>query len=734
MTFQRMIGWALEVNGDRRNTRQDVIVGENGKRFTGRPMKDHRGFESRLNEEICFTAPCCADTLESLFAGMGYHFPFIENVWSARSGLGPELGSTWTLVKNDGPAASRFHSVTATGTGLVFNPKLIDFTTAPGGGRWSLVYWFKDSGTWVHKVVRSDGSGLLNGVFDAAISSAEILVDQGGLLIVAGSQIADLAILPFWLCDDAGEAFYGWASGWNMGGYWRLDRSALDLSGQLNGTLSGTPSKDAGQVKTGFRFSTDPDGVNVGGAAELSIFNFGAVTIEAMVLADSAGGTNEGSIFSKWDGSAGYRLEVIPGTASGKLGLRFIAKGTVSDLQYDAANVLTAGEFSYVCLTFDGTSPVLYVDRGDISTAWTTLTPAVTVGTPDDSAVVGMIGNRNPADTTRFFDGILNEVRVSTRVLPLDVILERYVATRNRRGVPPPQMFGDLPALPLWGEFSGWHLSNFLGTVESETFEPYSENNDRIMARRIGVSFDSVDSETGSQLPAPDFAINPTVERRVSLVSGNIRPTRGLTYWNAGGGLGAANYGVAGPFGWLNQAVSISAGAYLENSGSLGRSLFGRGAVTALAWVRRTVTGTLETVFDTSDTATPTTRLALEILANNRIALRYRPSTGDAAQTTIGDAVVEITDTDWHLIGGIADVARDTASIILDGRIVWTESIAWAAVEFSDETGTRSTLGTDVTLSNDLSGDLGAWGLWLRALSPGEILTVYEKAKIGRFR
>jgi hypothetical protein len=739
MTFQRLAGWALEVNGDRRNARQDVVIGANGKRFTGRPKKDNRGFEASIDEEICFTAPCCADTLESLFEGMGYYFPFITDVWSTRSGLGPELSSSWTLVSGDGPASTRFHSVTAAGSGLLYNPELIDQTTAPDGGRWSVMYWVKDGSVWTHKVVRSDGSGLVDGVFTATITASELTVSQGGVLFAAGTQLASLAILPFWVCDDAGTAFYEWETAWDLGGYWRLDRSALDLTGQLNGTISGSPNVAAGQVKTGLRFAASPDYVNVGGATELSISTNQALTIEAWIAPDTAGGNNDGGIVCKYAAGAGFLFQCGTATTAGKVALDFIVEGSVAPSTWTLDDAVDVGEFSYVCVTWDGSQTgraqaEIRINNAT-ATEWTSYTPGASLGFPSDTALDVIIGNRSAADTTRFFDGIINEVRYSTSVLDAEVIRERWVAGRNRRGVPTPQQFAGLPALPLWGEFSGWRLHDFLGEVRSEQFEPYSENGTRVMARRIGVQFESVDMETGSLLPAPDFGINPTDERRTSLTSANLRATRGDFSWNGAGGLAASDYGKPGPFDWPNQAVSLSGGAYLRNtSQNIPRQFYGRGAVTVMMWVRRTLTGTVETLFETTDTATPDLRLLLQFLVNDRVAMSFRPTTGTVFQSTTGSPAVEITDTDWHLVGAIADPANNTGELIVDGRVRYTQSMPFAADEFSDEFNPLSTIGANASGLQPFTGDVGAWGLWLRRLSAGEILTVYEKAKRGLFR
>lgn len=204
-------------------------------------------------------------------------------------------------------------------------------------------------------------------------------------------------------------------------GIWNFnDRTAKDSSGNENhGTIHGAVFVD--DTPSGEGWALQFDGVNdyvdVGNDASLDITD--AITIEAWV--NPAEGTGQQAIIGTGDIRNAYSLYVrhAPGQ---DIGFWFNDNGTN---KFQMAGTLNYGTWHHIVGTWNGTTLKLYLD-GEIITS----THSEQTFTRNFQRVkIGYISNiANP----KYFNGLIDEVRIYERALTASEIQKRYAEGLKR--------------------------------------------------------------------------------------------------------------------------------------------------------------------------------------------------------------------------------------------------------------------------------------------------------------
>lgn len=727
MTFLRLNGWQIKALVRKKVADKFKYVAENGRRWTNRPNRNRRTIEQGFEFESKFAEEDCADTLIGLVEGEGDHFPFVVDAWS-EAGLGPEDGSNYTLSSSGGPLATRGRHLTVGAAGITYNPELIDDQVAPGGGRWAVLYWYKNGATWEWRCVRSDGTKFQDGVRNDPLVTTELSVTLGAVFFVNTSQIADLVILPYWPCDEFVTAVYAWLTANDMQGYWRFNGNFVDELGRLDGTATAGVAFAGGKTGHGITFGA-ADVVDVGGNTEISFTSAGVISLEALISPTAAG-----VIVEKLDTAVGlfggYSFRVIAGTVSGKLGLELF----IDSLQFQTAtanDALTIGEFSYVevdFLTF-GTA-VFRVNGVVVSHSVSTVAGSATA----DTANPTLIGNN--AAGTNAFSGIIDEVRVSLSRLSTAIAAERWISLRSGRPVQALKFFSALPRVDGWGDKTGWRNVELNLEVTSEKYQRGTlngafHNNLRTITARAAVT----KSEERHRLPSPDFAWELGSRGERTPGSSTLAPLDGFISFTQTV-FGGVLLHQLGPFNFIDSAMLFDGTGYLKSSSSnFGRSFAGATGLTVMMWVKRNTLGAIQVLLAVGNDTVVNPKFELRFTASNRLEFRARTAAAEALVTTLGTVASEITDTEWHLIGAQFDFVNDTGAHILDGHIVDSSSVGpFANNAMSDEGTTENRVASDLSNANKFDGSVGGMAsIYKRLVSSGEIRSIWERGKRGEF-
>ncbi len=219
---------------------------------------------------------------------------------------------------------------------------------------------------------------------------------------------------------------------WNSSfqGVWHLSdvqsgaSSVLDSTGNANnGTPSGSPGNTTGIVNGGGLFtSAGSKYVDVGSGSSLNLTS--AVTVEAWIITTTTG--SNGRVYSKLSGTpyAGVELirsldfvflQVGNGTGSGGTDGSGLSSA-------ESAHVLMSSTPYHVAATYDSATGTanMYLN-GSLSGTPVTFGSSA-IGTTGQNANI----SRYPGGSSSYWDGVIDEVRVSSVALSADWILTEY--------------------------------------------------------------------------------------------------------------------------------------------------------------------------------------------------------------------------------------------------------------------------------------------------------------------
>lgn len=260
-------------------------------------------------------------------------------------------------------------------------------------------------------------------------------------------------------------------------GYWPGEGTASDLSGNGNdGNLLNGATFGTGVVGQGFILDGSDDIVQVLGNVVLQPTE---ITVAAWVKVDSVPDGQFAHVVERAEGAQGFNLNLSTSIA------RFVVTTDTSGTPITAegtTNIVEENEFHHLAGTFDGSHVRIYVN-GNLEGSTPVSGVIEYTGTLD--LIFG--GNQLPA-STRFFDGIIDEVMLFDEALSEDEI-------RNLA----PEASGDFDAD---GDVDGM---DFLKWQRGESPNPYSDTD---LARW--------EEQYGNAWPAP-LAAQATVPEPTSL-------------------------------------------------------------------------------------------------------------------------------------------------------------------------------------------------------------------------
>ncbi len=290
-------------------------------------------------------------------------------------------------------------------------------------------------------------------------------LDSGASLVGGGTAAGRRVLLPWGgnnmdvnhLNDDGLTIFrrsLEWARGATLPGpiaHWKLDETsgptAVDSIGGHDGTLINEPSWTTGRVDGGLDFDGGDDTVDAGSDAALDEVFAGGATLTAWIRPRSWGEGNFGRIADKADNLGsnrnGWAFELYG--AQRALLFQYGFSGAIGNW-YTPVDSITLGNWHHVAVVYDNSAdtndPLIYID-GVPQTLIELDTPS---GTPSSDAAINLTLGNYALDTSRTFDGVLDDIRLYDRTLSASEIADL--------AIPP-------PLLPI----AHWKLDETSGTT-----------------------------------------------------------------------------------------------------------------------------------------------------------------------------------------------------------------------------------------------------------------------------
>jgi len=204
--------------------------------------------------------------------------------------------------------------------------------------------------------------------------------------------------------------------------HWKLDETsgttAVDSEGGHHGTLTNSPIWDNGIIDGALAFDGFDDYVDLTSDADLDDVFVGGATVMAWVYAESWGGNNYGRILDKSSELGGDRDGWMIGLYGDNQAVS-LAQGFTGGRGFwrPQNGTFPLNEWVHVAFVYDSSSdandPVIYLN-GVAQSSLVEISPSGTIRS--DASISLRMGN-HAQDTSRSFDGKLDDVRIYDRML-----------------------------------------------------------------------------------------------------------------------------------------------------------------------------------------------------------------------------------------------------------------------------------------------------------------------------
>jgi hypothetical protein len=204
--------------------------------------------------------------------------------------------------------------------------------------------------------------------------------------------------------------------------HWKLDETsgttAVDSEGGHHGTLTNDPTWDNGIIDGALAFDGSDDYIDLTSDAELDDVFLGGATVVAWVYAESWGENNFARILDKSSELAGDRDGWMIGLYGDNQAVSLVQGFTGGrGFWRPQAGTFPLNEWVHVAIVYDSSSdandPTFY-QNGIAQTPLVEITPSGTIRS--DADITLRMGN-HAQDTSRSFDGKLDDVRIYDQVL-----------------------------------------------------------------------------------------------------------------------------------------------------------------------------------------------------------------------------------------------------------------------------------------------------------------------------
>lgn len=708
MSFLRLDGWRVPVLNEQ--AREEYAQhGEVDASFTGRPNRRRRGLPRKWQHDAGYLTSQDADTLEMLLERKAHKFGFERDAFSD-SGIGPEAGGAYTITpRNPADGGFGWSYVNVIGT-LTYDMRLPD-------SQWTVAWWRVGVGTRTetHLVVRSDGAKWIDGVRADATPTAELTVSNGAVAFTAG-QYDNLWIAPLAVSDSFAAMLWRWQSGRGLVFDVRFEGAALDVrrhnqySSQAGNFVRGVVAQSML-----FALATDRARFNAG-VGDHGVFGKVQFSVATWVRLDVGGGTPS---IAYQINAGGWHLSV---NATKHVTFTLVTgAGTVS---VTSSTPLVVGAWTHVAATWDQITGVgtLYLDGVDVSSARVSFP-----GSAAASDVLADLTIGNNAGLTAVFPGAIDEMRLHSVALSADEVVEHWQG--GLAGVRPPgvQAFrAGHPGLVAFGASTGWRE---VATVPSSEGQDYQQAGGQLgwvnNLRKVTTVLDEyADFESSAIQPTPSWQWFLGAPSNIGTV---IQPARGgIQAIRSGGTFVLGPQGAPG-----NVALGVSLAGTVDLPQEIVVALADSKAVSVMAWVRRSSTGSGDTILNLT-TAGASTRLLFSINAAGALFVSARGAAADALQTHVS-ALTMLSTTQWSCVGCVVNVAGDSLTVFKDGQST-SSAAAFASTFFTPEVGTLNRIGLDVAGADRFSGDILCVGIWPRALTLAEHQAIHAAGIGGVFR
>lgn len=234
MSFLSLNGWSVGIADRNAKLRREEVGLMEGRAFSGMQHDTRRAVKRTGQFTTGVLGEDDGDALENLLTGLGWHFPFDQDLYSEDTKLGPSAGYTATLgTTTPTPKFGTRRLSVPSGSTILWPAGL--------GSNYTVMAWIWNGSSWDHWIRRSDDSSgsVVTTLYKNGVSGQPALYSltvSGGAVYLSGRNPAtnasattyydDLVVLP-WVASA------GQLAAWSSAASPFSPIPKLDLSGDV---------------------------------------------------------------------------------------------------------------------------------------------------------------------------------------------------------------------------------------------------------------------------------------------------------------------------------------------------------------------------------------------------------------------------------------------------------------------------------------------------------------------